>query len=51
MYVAALIVGSSTIWLGVENPLTLLVAAGGMGVVYLITKSVKVLQPAATEAE
>jgi TRAP transporter 4TM/12TM fusion protein len=49
MYVAALTVGSSTIWLGVENPLTLVVAAAGMGVVYLITKSVKVLEPAAAE--
>ena len=49
MYVAALTVGSSTIWLGVEDPLTLVVAAAGMGVVYLITKSVKVLEPAAAE--
>lgn len=49
MYVAALVVGSSTIWLGVENPLTLAVAAGGMVVVYLITKSVKVLEPTAAE--
>ena len=49
MYVAALTVGSSTIWLGVENPLTLAVAAGGMGVVFLITKTVKVLEPTAAE--
>ena len=49
MYVAALTVGSSTIWLGVENPLTLVVAAAGMGVVYLITKSVKVLKPSAAK--
>jgi TRAP-type uncharacterized transport system fused permease subunit len=49
MYVAALTVGSSTIWLGIENPLTLVVAAAGMGVVYLITKSVKVLKPSAAE--
>lgn len=49
MYIAALFVGSSTIWLGVENPLTLAVAAGGMVVVYLITKSVKVLEPTAAE--
>lgn len=49
MYVAALVVGSSTIWLGVENPLTLAVAAGGMGVVFLITKTVKVLEPTAAE--
>lgn len=49
MYVAALVVGSSTIWLGVENPLTLAVAAVGMGIVYLITKTVKVLEPAAAE--
>jgi TRAP-type uncharacterized transport system fused permease subunit len=49
MYIAALVVGSSTIWLGVENPLTLAVAAGGMGVVFLITKTVKVLEPTAAE--
>jgi len=49
MYVAALIVGSSTIWLGVENPLTLAVAAGGLVIVYLITKTVKVLEPSAAE--
>lgn len=49
MYAAALIVGSSTIWLGVENPLTLAVAAIGMGAVFLITKTVKVLEPAAAE--
>lgn len=49
MYVAALIVGSSTIWLGVENPLTLAVAAAGLGLVYLITRTVKVLEPTAAE--
>ncbi|MFT7573563.1 MAG: TRAP transporter 4TM/12TM fusion protein [Paracoccaceae bacterium] len=49
MYVAALTVGSSTIWLGVENPLTLAVAAGGMALVYAITRTVKVLEPAAAE--
>lgn len=49
MYVAALVVGSSTIWLGAENPLTLAVAAGGLGIVYLITRSVKVVDTAAAE--
>lgn len=49
MYAAALIVGSSTIWLGVENPLTLVVAAAGLGGVFLITKTVKVLEPTAAE--
>ncbi len=49
MYVAALTVGSSTIWLGVENPMTLAVAAGGMGAVFLITKTVKVLEPSAAD--
>jgi len=49
MYIAALTVGSSTIWLGVENPATLAVAAAGMGLVYFVTRRVKVLEPAAAE--
>mgnify|MGYP001162410609 FL=1 len=49
MYVAALVVGSSTIWLGVENPLVLAVAAVGMGVVFVITNTVAFLRPNAAE--
>ena len=49
MYIACLVVGSSTIWLGPESALTLVVAAAGLGIVYLVTRSVKVLQPSAAE--
>ena len=46
MYVACLVVGSSTIWLGTENALTLAVAAAGLILVWIITRRVKVLDPA-----
>lgn len=49
MYVAALIVGSSTIWLGQESPLTLVVAAAGLGLVWLVTKNVKTLETSPAE--
>lgn len=49
MYVATLIVGSSTIWLGPEDPMTLVVSAVGLGVVFLVTKTVKTLDPAPAE--
>ncbi len=49
MYIACLTVGSSTIWLGHESPLTLVVSAAGLGLVYLVTRRVKVIKPAAAE--
>ena len=49
MYAGCLVVGSSTIWLGDENPVTLVVAAAGMGMVYFITRKIKVLDPARVE--
>ena len=49
MYAACLTVGSSTIWLGAENPATLAVAAAGLGLVYAITRTIKVLDPAPAE--
>ena len=49
MYIACLTVGSSTIWLGHESPLTLVVAAAGLGVVYLVTRRVKVIGAAPAE--
>ena len=42
MYVACLIVGSSTIWLGPENPVVLLVGGGSLVLVWFITKRVKI---------
>lgn len=42
MYAACLVVGSSTIWLGVENPANIAVAAAGLIGVFLITKRFKV---------
>ena len=41
MYAACLIVGSSTVWLGAENPATLAVAAAGLGLVYFVTRRIK----------
>ena len=49
MYIACLVVGSSTIWLGQESPLTLVVAAAGLGLVYLVTRRVKVVGTAPAE--
>ena len=49
MYAGCLVVGSSTIWLGDENPATLVVAAAGLGMVYFITRKIKVLDPARVE--
>ena len=49
MYAGCLVVGSSTIWLGDENPATLVVAAAGLGMVYFITRKIKVLAPAPVE--
>ena len=49
MYAGCLVVGSSTIWLGDENPATLVVAAAGLGMVYFITRKIKVLDPAPVE--
>ncbi|MGB0630524.1 MAG: hypothetical protein ACPGRZ_07500, partial [Alphaproteobacteria bacterium] len=49
MYAACLVVGSSTIWLGAENPATLAVSAAGLGLVYAITRKIKVLDPAPAE--
>ena len=43
MYGACIVVGSSTIWLGAENPSTLAVSAAGLGLVYAITRKIKVL--------
>jgi len=42
MYIACLIVGSSTIWLGPENPANIAVAIVGLVAVFLITKRFKV---------
>lgn len=49
MYAACLTVGSSTIWLGHESPLTLVVAAAGLVIVYLVTRSVKQVDVAPAE--
>ena len=49
MYIACLTVGSSTLWLGHESPLTLVVAAAGLGLVYLVTRRVKVIGTAPAE--
>ncbi|MEE2995710.1 MAG: TRAP transporter fused permease subunit [Pseudomonadota bacterium] len=49
MYAACLVVGSSTIWLGAQNPATLAVSAAGLGLVYAITRKIKVLDPATAE--
>ena len=48
MYITCLIVGSSTIWLGAENPTNIAVAVGGMVAVYLITKRFKAAALTAT---
>jgi TRAP transporter 4TM/12TM fusion protein len=48
MYIACLIVGSSTIWLGAENPTNIAVALVGMVAVFLITKRFKAAALAAT---
>jgi TRAP transporter 4TM/12TM fusion protein len=48
MYIACLIVGSSTIWLGAENPTNIAVAVGGMVAVFLITKRFKAAALTAT---
>jgi len=49
MYVACLVVGSSTIWIGPESPLTLVVAAIGLALVYVVVKRVKVVELAPAE--
>ncbi len=38
MYCACLIVGSSTIWMGPESPVVLIVAAAGCGIVYMAVR-------------
>jgi TRAP transporter 4TM/12TM fusion protein len=48
MYIACLIVGSSTIWLGAENPTNIAVAIGGMVAVFLITRRFKAADLATT---
>ena len=49
MYAGCLVVGSSTVWLGAENPASLAVAAAGLGLVYAITRKIKVAEPAPAE--
>ena len=49
MYLACLVVGSSTLWLSEDSPLVLVVSALGFGAVYLITKRVRVLEAAPAE--
>jgi TRAP transporter 4TM/12TM fusion protein len=49
MYLACLIVGSSTIWLGAENPATLAVSAAGLGVTWFVTRRVKIIDEALAE--
>ena len=49
MYIACLAVGSSTVWLGTENPATLAVAAAGFALVFAITRKIKMLDPAPAE--
>jgi TRAP transporter 4TM/12TM fusion protein len=49
MYAGSLVVGSSTIWLGPESPLAVVVGLAGLGVVYLVTRRVKVIEPAPAE--
>ncbi len=39
LFAAALVVGSATIWLGAESPLTLLAAAAGVGAILLLRRS------------
>ena len=41
MYVACLIVGSSTIWLGAENPAVLVIAFLGLTLTWFVTKRVR----------
>ncbi|MEK9644528.1 MAG: TRAP transporter fused permease subunit [Alphaproteobacteria bacterium] len=49
MYVSCIAVGSSTIWLGSESPLAVIVGLGGLFLVYLVTRRVKVIEPATAE--
>jgi TRAP-type uncharacterized transport system fused permease subunit len=49
MYIACLVVGSSTIWIGAESPLTLVVAAMGFALVYAVIKRVKVIETVPAE--
>ena len=45
MYALCLIVGSSTVWLGPENPMTLVAAAAGFAVVLFVTRTIRELLP------
>ncbi len=49
MYVSCIAVGSSTIWLGSESPFAVIVGLGGLFLVYLVTRRVKMIEPAAAE--
>jgi TRAP-type uncharacterized transport system fused permease subunit len=49
MYIACLVVGSSTIWISPESPLTLVVSAIGFALVYAVVKRVKVAELAPAE--
>ena len=44
-FAGTLAVGSATIWIGPESPLTLLVAAVGVGVLVLVRRNAKVGRP------
>ncbi|MEX2454864.1 MAG: TRAP transporter fused permease subunit [Rhodospirillaceae bacterium] len=45
MYALCIGVGSSTIWLGPESPLTLVVSAVGLGIVLFVTRTVREMLP------
>ena len=49
MYIACLVVGSSTIWIGPESPLTLVVAAIGLALVYSVMRRTRVTEIALAE--
>ncbi len=49
-FAATLVVGSATLWIGPESPLTLIVAASGAGIIVLARRGAKPVEQA-TPAE